>query len=144
MRGDASALLDKNVQNGVQYPVQNIEGGPLLPTLTSVSQAGREAPSMDTNGVTLSITEARDRLTRLPDELAETHETVTITRHNEPVLAVLPWDLYEAIVETLEVLGEPETMAALRRSVEDIAEGRTIPVETLRERIEGKRSSARA
>lgn len=91
----------------------------------------------------LSITEARERLTRLPDELAESHEAVTITRHNQPVLAVLPWDLYEAILETLEVMSEPETMAALRKSVEDIAAGRTIPVEDLKAEVMGPNERAR-
>lgn len=80
----------------------------------------------------LSITEARERLTRLPDELAASHETLAITRHNQPVLAVLPWDLYEAILETLEVMSEPETMAALRQSVADVAAGRAISLDDLR------------
>lgn len=90
----------------------------------------------------LSITEARERLTRLPDELAASHETVTITRHHQPVLAVLPWDLYEAILETLEVMSEPDTMAALRQSVADIAAGRTISVKDLRTELMSQSGSA--
>jgi prevent-host-death family protein len=87
-------------------------------------------------GTKLSISEARDRLTRLPDELAQTHEAVTITRHNQPVLAVLPWDMYEAILETLEVLSEPETTAALHQSIQDIAAGRTISLDDLKTELE--------
>lgn len=77
----------------------------------------------------LSITDAREQLTRLPDELAQHHEALTITRHGKPVLAVLPWELYEALIETLDVMGDPEMMAALRRSQEDIAEGRVKPLD---------------
>lgn len=80
-------------------------------------------------GRSLSMTDARDQLTRLPDELAQSHETLTITRHGKPVLAVLPWELFEALLETLEVLGDPEMMAALRRSQEDIAAGRVKPLD---------------
>jgi antitoxin YefM len=80
---------------------------------------------------TLSISEAREQLTRLPDELAQSRETVTVTRHNQPVLAILPWELYEAILETLEVMSDPEAMAALRQSIQDIAVGRTISLENL-------------
>lgn len=87
-------------------------------------------------GTTLSISEARDRLTRLPDELAQSHEAVTITRHNQPVLAILPWDTYEAIMETLEVLSEPETMAALQQSIRDIAAGRTVSLDDLKAELE--------
>lgn len=80
-------------------------------------------------GRSLSMTDARDQLTRLPDELAQSHETLTITRHGKPVLAVLPWELFEALLETLEVLGDPEMMAALRRSQQDIAAGRVKPLD---------------
>ncbi len=54
----------------------------------------------------LSIAEAREQLTRLPEILSEDDETAaaTITRHGKPVLAVLPWDVYESIVETLAIL----------------------------------------
>lgn len=77
----------------------------------------------------LSITDARDQLTRLPDELAEAHDTLTITRHGKPVLAVLPWELYEAVLETLEIMGDPELMQALRNSEEDITAGRVKPLD---------------
>ena len=32
----------------------------------------------------------------------------------EPVLAVMPWDLFESIVETLEIMGDMDMMDALR------------------------------
>lgn len=80
---------------------------------------------------TMSISEARDQLTRLSDELARSHEAVTVTRRNEPVLAILPWDLYEVIMETLEVMSDVDLMAALRQSVEDIAVGRTLSLDEL-------------
>lgn len=75
---------------------------------------------------TLSISDARDRLTQLPDELANDpeHKTLAITRRGEKVLAVMPWELYEALMETLAVVGDPEAMAALRRSIDDVAAGR--------------------
>lgn len=80
---------------------------------------------------TLSISEAREQLTRLPDELARSHEAVTVTRRNEPVLAILPWELYDAILETLEVMSDPDLMAALRQGIRDVAEGRTLSLDEL-------------
>jgi antitoxin YefM len=74
---------------------------------------------------TLSIREARERLTRLPEELARGQPTaISITRRGEPVLAVMPWDFYEALMETLEILGDDEALAALRQGVRDVAAGR--------------------
>lgn len=75
----------------------------------------------------LTISEARKALLNLPEKLARTPErAVTITRRGQPVLAVLPWEFYESIVETLEVLGDPEMVTALRESLEDLQRGRVV------------------
>jgi antitoxin YefM len=51
----------------------------------------------------LTITQARRGLLNLPERLARVPErAVTITRRGRPVLAVMPWEFYESIVETLE------------------------------------------
>jgi PHD/YefM family antitoxin component YafN of YafNO toxin-antitoxin module len=42
------------------------------------------------------------------------------------VLAILPWEFYESIVETLEILGDPEMVTALRESLEDLKRGRVV------------------
>jgi prevent-host-death family protein len=75
----------------------------------------------------LTISEARKALLDLPEKLARTPErAVTITRRGQPVLAILPWEFYESIVETLEILGDPEMVAALRDSLEDLKRGRVV------------------
>ena len=77
----------------------------------------------------MPITEARDQLTLLPDRLSETHETITVTRRGKPVLAILSWDEYEALVETLEIMSDEELVQSLRQGMKDIAQGNTIPWE---------------
>jgi prevent-host-death family protein len=75
----------------------------------------------------LTISEARKALLDLPERLARTPErAVTITRRGQPVLAILPWEFYESIVETLEILGDPEMVKALRESLEDLERGRVV------------------
>src|SRR5216684_391014 len=87
---------------------------------------------------TLSIVEAREQLTRLPEQFDEELKTrrnvsaIKVTRHNKPVLAILPWELYESIVETLEILGDEELMAALREGIRDIEIGRTVSAEDVK------------
>jgi antitoxin YefM len=86
----------------------------------------------------LTITEARQALLNLPEELAKAPDkAVSITRRGRPVLALLPWELYESIIETLEVLGDPDTAAALRSSVEDIRKGRLVSHKAARKRLVG-------
>ena len=75
----------------------------------------------------LPMTEARHELTLLPEKLSETHETVTVTRRGKPVLAILPWEEYEALVETLEVLSDERLMTTLRRGLKEAREGKLIP-----------------
>jgi len=42
------------------------------------------------------------------------------------VLAVMPWEVYESIIETLEVFSDPDMVSALRDSIDDIRKGRLI------------------
>lgn len=75
----------------------------------------------------LTITQARRGLLNLPERLARMSErAVTVTRRGRPVLAVMPWEFYESIVETLDVLSDPEMMRMLRESLEDVTRGRLI------------------
>lgn len=86
---------------------------------------------------TIPIMEARKQLTSLPETLKHKGEldVAEITRRGKPVLAVLPWELYEAISETLEVMGDKELMAQLRQSIKEMEEGKTIPWEEAKQEL---------
>jgi prevent-host-death family protein len=62
---------------------------------------------------TYTVTEAQSQLPKLIRS-AEKGDAVTIRRHNETVAYVLSRARMEAIVETLEVLGNPVAMRAIR------------------------------
>ncbi len=84
----------------------------------------------------IPITNARHELTSLPERLAEEPGAVAVTRRGKPVLAILPWDFYESIQETLEVLADEELMVALRQSLRELSEGETIPWETVKAELD--------
>jgi prevent-host-death family protein len=71
---------------------------------------------------TLSITDARDKLMQIANEL-ESHavDLVVISKRGRPAMAVLPYDVYESIIETLEILSDEEQLAALRESMREAA-----------------------
>ena len=73
---------------------------------------------------TYSISEIREEITRLPEHFVHEPEAITVTRHGKPVMAILPWELYEALIETLEVMGDAELMTAFRQGVKELAEGK--------------------
>ena len=87
---------------------------------------------------TMPIIEARQKLTTLPEAFAEDAEmeAVAITRRGQPVLAVMPWELYEALIETLDVLGDEDLMEELRQSLREVEEGQLIPWDRVKEALE--------
>lgn len=84
---------------------------------------------------TLSIAEAREQLTRLADQFEQDQEQhaktepITVTRYGKPILTIMPHDLYEAIIETLEVMSDPELMADLRQGIREADEGKGQPLD---------------
>jgi hypothetical protein len=51
------------------------------------------------------------------------------------VLAVLSWDLYESVIETMEIMSDPEMMAAFRQGVKEMQEGKAIPWEQVKREL---------
>lgn len=84
----------------------------------------------------LSMTQARNQLTTLPERLAVEPDTVAVTRRGRPVLAVMPWELYESLVETLEVLGDGELMEGLRRGLAEAEAGETLAWDEAKAQLE--------
>ena len=82
----------------------------------------------------LTITEARNKFMKLPDEAAS-NQIIAITRRNKEVLAVMSWELYEGLLETLEILADPQLMQNLKKGVEDIRSGKTYSIEESRKRL---------
>lgn len=82
----------------------------------------------------IPIIEARKQLTSLPEQFGREAEpeAIAVTRRGKPVLAILPWDLYDAIMETLDVLGDETLMNTLRQSIREADEGKLIPWSTVR------------
>ena len=84
---------------------------------------------------TLTITETRSQLLELAEQLNRppATETVTVTKRGKPVLAVLPHEFYESLMETLEVLADATLVQALRRSLKEVQTGQTIPWEKVKQ-----------
>ena len=77
----------------------------------------------------MPIIEARKKLTSLPEELEHggESEVVAVTRRGKPVMAIMPWELYEAVIETLEVLSDKDLTRELSKSLKEMEAGKAIP-----------------
>ena len=73
---------------------------------------------------TLPITEIRDRLSQIIDDVNTSGTEWTITRHGRPVAVILGAEDYEALIESLNILSDDDVMSALDEADADIAAGR--------------------
>jgi antitoxin YefM len=75
---------------------------------------------------TLPLATVRDRLSSLVDDVARTHDTLTITRNGRPTAVVLSIDDYESIMETLALLNDPVDQERLTEAKESLDAGGVI------------------
>ncbi|WP_155373307.1 type II toxin-antitoxin system Phd/YefM family antitoxin [Catellatospora vulcania] len=71
---------------------------------------------------TAPLTEVRDNLREVVDTVVNTGGEYIITRHGKNVAVILSYDEYEALVETLNILSDDATMAAIREAEAELAE----------------------
>jgi len=82
----------------------------------------------------IPITEARNNFMKLPDQV-EKEQIIAVTRRNKEVMAVISWELYEGLLETIEVLSDPKLMRNLKKGMEDVKAGRTHSLSETHERL---------
>jgi prevent-host-death family protein len=72
----------------------------------------------------LPLTEVRDRLSEIVEDVTTNGAEWTITRHGRPVAVILGADEYESLIETLNILSDDATLAALTEAADDVEAGR--------------------
>ena len=82
----------------------------------------------------MAITEARNKFIKLPDQTAK-DQILAVTRRNKEVMAVMSWELYEGLLETIEVLSDPELIQHLRTAIDDVNAGLTHSLSEAYERL---------
>jgi len=65
---------------------------------------------------TQSLATVKANLSRVIDEVAGTHQRVTITRNGSPVAVILAVEDYESLMETLEIMSESGAVAEIRQA----------------------------
>ena len=66
------------------------------------------------------LTEVRERLSEIVDEVSSKGTEMTITRHGRPAAVILGYDEYESLIESLNILSDPDTMAAVREGLAEV------------------------
>ena len=72
---------------------------------------------------TLSLTEVRGNLREVVDGIVRTGGEVIITRRGKPLAALIAFDDYESLIETVDILSDNDTMAAIAEGEADFGAG---------------------
>lgn len=67
----------------------------------------------------MSISETKRRFSTLDNNL-KFDDTISVTKKGNPTLAVIRWDTYESMEETLEILADKQLVADLNCGIEDM------------------------
>ncbi|MEO0964286.1 MAG: type II toxin-antitoxin system Phd/YefM family antitoxin [Planctomycetota bacterium] len=86
---------------------------------------------------TLDISEARRQFNRL-DEILRAENIIKITRHGKEAFAVVDLEYLTAVIETVEIMSDPESHQLYLDSLEDIKNGRLTDHEDLKKEILGE------
>ena len=73
----------------------------------------------------LPVTKVKRELLEILKAMEEDYSTVTVTRNGKPVGVIMTPDRYEALFETIDILGDKKALRALKASQEDFKSGRT-------------------
>jgi len=79
---------------------------------------------MDESQKILPVTRVKRELLEILKSMEEEYSTITMTRNGEPVGVMMTPDRYEALLETIEILGDNKILQTLRTSQKDFKSGR--------------------
>jgi PHD/YefM family antitoxin component YafN of YafNO toxin-antitoxin module len=82
----------------------------------------------------LSISETRKRITSLEEDLSF-NDTISITNHGKEVFALLRWDTYESIAETLDIISDEAMYDELKIGIKQFENNSLIDFEEFKKSI---------
>jgi antitoxin YefM len=72
----------------------------------------------------MALKDVKNRLSEVVDQVEREHDRVVITKHGRPAAVVVSIDDLESLEETLDIMGRPSLLAAIRDSLDELVEGK--------------------
>ena len=72
----------------------------------------------------LPVTKVKRNLLDIVKSMEQEGATIALTRNGEPVSVLMPLSRYEALLETIDILSDKQTMRSLEKSDKDFKSGR--------------------
>ncbi len=87
------------------------------------------------HATSISMAEARANLRELLDNVKASHARYRITRNGEADAVLMSVDELEALEETLDILSDPDEVAAIREGLTDFEEGNVFTIAEVRKEL---------
>lgn len=84
---------------------------------------------MQTIETFVPITQAKAKLLDIVRQLHDTNDTIAITKNGVPEAVMLSMQKFEGLLETIDILSDPEMMRQLKGSGKDVQAGSFIDLD---------------
>ena len=84
---------------------------------------------MQTIETFVPITQAKAKLLDLVRQLHDTNDTIAITKNGIPEAVLLSMRKFEGLLETIDILADPEMMQQLKGSANDVKAGKLLDLD---------------
>jgi len=78
---------------------------------------------------TIPLSEAKAKLSELVKDVSETEEVVVISKGGVPATVMMSVSEYESLIETLDILSDPELVENIKAALEEEKEGKFLTEE---------------
>lgn len=84
---------------------------------------------------TINVSEAKDRLSQLVKETAETTKPVIISVNGRKEVVLISMEEYDSLMETIEILKDQSLVKKIASSLEDIRKGDVVKFDDIKEDV---------
>lgn len=84
---------------------------------------------------TMSVSEAKDKLSTLVESVESTHDAVVITRHGKPAAVLISLEDLDSLQETLAWLSDPKHLTEMAEAEAEVSEGRMLSLDEVRAQL---------
>ena len=82
---------------------------------------------------TLNATKVRNNFFNLVEEVQKNANPLTVTIHGEPKVVMMPADEFESLIETVEIMNDPDLVKSIAEAEEEIKRGEYVTLEEVLE-----------
>jgi len=85
---------------------------------------------------TITLKELRPDLPKVVEQIDKKWERYIVTKHGKPSVVMLSVEDYESLMETLDILADPEAVKGLKKGEDELRKGKTRSWQEIKNRLE--------